>query len=507
MIHHPLHVEPASQPAKQHSLAQRIRTALCCDSCSLAGWKWGIWKEQILCYNRRMPFLRSVFWVIVSMLLIPSPVYGDAAPHEQEFIITAYYSPLPGQCCYVTGGLAADRVVNGQGVRAVDGTAVYPGMAAAPMSYPFGTRIRVPGVGVVEVHDRGGAIRELPGGRHRMDIWVGSGEEGLARALAFGVQRLRGTVYPVGSPQPPVSLALEQLPAPWERLRTYVRPEGLLGARPRSGERGYSIALLQHYLRELGYLTQPVTGLFGPMTEEAMRSFLHAMALPLPSSELTERGAAFLLAATKRKSNARNVIHTVHRGSSPLAIRTAQKVLRLLGFYRGRTHGKYDDALFRAILVFQQSKKLVGTESDPGAGRIGPLTKAALERARFRLLVAEDAAHILLRHNIQELMRKRGEHIDQFLAEGNTGPDVRTLQVLLAEHGFFPQEKINGVFGPITRAAVLSFQIAKGLVESGSDPAAGYVGPGTLRRLQEEKVRELYARVRAEGWGSALTRL
>lgn len=334
-----------------------------------------------------------------------------------------------------------------------------------------------------------------------MDIWVGSGEEGLARALAFGVQRLRGTVYPPSSLQPPVALDLADLPSPWERLQTYVRAEGLLGTHPHFGERGYSVALLQQYLRKLGYLTHPVTGLFGPATEEALRSFLHAMALDMPSSELTERAAAFLLGALWRKGSARNVIHTVHRGSSPRAIRTAQKALRLLGYYRGRTHGTYDDALFRAILAFQQSEKLVGTESDRGAGRIGPLTKAALERERFRLLVHADAERLLVLHTLRDMLRKRGEYIDRFLAEGDIGPDVRILQTFLGERGFFPKERVNGVFGPLTREAVLRFQMAGGLVTSAKDTAAGYVGPGTLRTLQERRIRDLYARVRAEGWG------
>lgn len=452
------------------------------------------------CYNGRMPFCR-IASIIAGALLIPSIVHGTSAePYEQEFIATAYYSPIPGQCCYVTGGLAADRVVNGVGVRAADGTEVYPGMAAAPSAYPFGTRIAVPGVGVLEVHDRGGAIRELPGGVHRIDVWAGHGEEGLARALAFGVQRFRGTVYPVGGGRPPVALDLAQLPAPWERLKTYVRAEGLLGARLKAGEQGYSVALLQQYLRGLGYFAHPVTGLFGPATEAALRAFLSAMHLDLPSSELAERATAFLIAATMKHDGANNVIHAVHSDSSPRAIRTAQKALRLLGFYRGRTHGKYDDTLFRAIFAFQQRERLVGTEGDPGAGRIGPLTKAALERERFRILVAQDAERLLLRHRIRERMRESGENIDRFLAEGDTGPDVRILQRFLAERGFFPQEKINGAFGPLTKSAVLAFQMDEGLVGNAEDPAAGYVGPGTLARLQNGKLRELYAKVRAEGW-------
>ena len=112
-------------------------------------------------------------------------------------------------------------------------------------AFPFGTRIAVPGLGVMEVHDRGGAIVELPGGVHRIDVWAGHGEEGLARALAFGVQRFRGTVYPAGAPQPPVALDIVRLPAPFARLKTYARAEGLLGARPHAGGQGYFVALLQ----------------------------------------------------------------------------------------------------------------------------------------------------------------------------------------------------------------------------------------------------------------------
>src|SRR3989338_1176501 len=123
-------------------------------------------------------------------------LFQKGEPFAQDITITAYYSPLPDQCCYVRGSFAADIELNGKGTHSADGTAVYAGMAAAPPTYPFRTRIELPGIGTVTVHDRGGAIQEWKDS-HRIDIWVGSGEEGLARALAFGVRRVRATVYPV----------------------------------------------------------------------------------------------------------------------------------------------------------------------------------------------------------------------------------------------------------------------------------------------------------------------
>ena len=45
----------------------------------------------------------------------------SSAPYEQEFVITAYYSPQPNQCCYVKGGYVADKILNGEGHTTADG--------------------------------------------------------------------------------------------------------------------------------------------------------------------------------------------------------------------------------------------------------------------------------------------------------------------------------------------------------------------------------------------------
>lgn len=64
---------------------------------------------------------------------------------------------------------------------------------------------------------------------------------------------------------------------------------------------------------------------------------------------------------------------------------------------------------------------------------------------------------------------------------GSSGEDVRTLQKILNTHGYAVAQSGSGssgnetiYFGPATRAAVVRFQIARGIV-----PAVGYVGPRT----------------------------
>ncbi len=443
--------------------------------------------------------------ILLTLLAVVAPVTAAGvsrnASYEQDFIITAYYSPLPGQCCYVTGGYRADKVLNGEGVKAADGTEVYPGMVAAPASYPFGTVIALPGMGKFAVHDRGGAIQELDGGVHRLDIWVGYGEEGLARALAFGVQRVRGTIYPVGGRQPKEEFSLDLFPAVLARLKPYLVTDlSLLAVQAKAGDQSYSVELLQRTLKDLGYFTDTVTGFYGAVTQGALQSFNTAYALSEPADHLTERSAASLMAASRRQGAAPPVVKNVEKNSPPSVVRAAQRTLRFFGFYKGRTSGEYDDNLYAAILMFQQKKGLVGTEKDPGAGRIGPLTRGKMRDAWDRRLVTAIANRLLTHRRVEVVLDERGKNVDRFLEEGDSGDQVALLQRLLADRGFFPEEKINGNFGELTKAAVLAYQLKEELIKDAGDAGAGTVGPQTLMSLRSEQRRALYLLVRKDGW-------
>lgn len=451
----------------------------------------------------RFPDVPRRITIIGTLLLIFAPAFAltneSGKPYEQDFIITAYYSPLPDQCCYVLGSEIADKILNGEGVRGADGTGVYPGMIAAPPSYAFGTRIALPGIGVVTVHDRGGAIQEASGG-HRLDLWAGYGEEGLARALAFGVKRVRGTVYPQGSPEPRERIALEALTAPLERLRPfYVLDHGLLDARPKVGQIGLSVVMLQEHLRDLGYFAHDVTGKFGEVTQQGLARFLREVGLDGHGDALMERSAAYLV-ATHRLGKRDVPAPMIGPESSAEDIAAAQRMLRFLGLYRGRSDGTYGPALRDAVIAFQQSRSLVGDGTSPGAGRIGPLTRGALTQAWKQSIIARHAERLLLLRRTIRHLEDRGRLVEGFLREGKTGPAVRVYQELLAARGFFPAEKINGVFGPLTKESTARYQLAVGLIKRASDEGAGDVGPLTLRKLRSEEVREALRMVRAYGW-------
>lgn len=450
---------------------------------------------------------RSVLFAGLFLLLAtPSASEGSTGAATtgtttQEFIITAYYSPVPGQCCYVTGSYESDVALNGNGTNGADGTQVYPGMAAGPSSYPFGTTIVLPGIGVVTVHDRGGAIKVLDSGAHRLDLWVGFGEEGLARALQFGVQHVTGTVYAAGTKQPPDAFNLAALPSPFSQLKSYVVRTDLLALRPKKSETGMSTFLLQEALRKLGYLNVPSSGTYGENTVTALAKFNADFGIGTePSQALSPTTAAYLTAELERHGARLPVVENVNASSDASTIRDAQRTLRFLGYYRGRTSGVYDETLRKAILALQKEKSLVATESDPGAGTIGPKTRATIASAWDRAIVAERAQRLLDQERVSDLIAKRGLSITLRLAEGDTGQQVRSLQTILVQRGFLSKEKITGKFGADTRKALIAYQRSRKIIGSEKDTGAGCVGPKTQLVLGSELRTAYMEIVRSKGW-------
>jgi N-acetylmuramoyl-L-alanine amidase len=135
------------------------------------------------------------------------------------------------------------------------------------------------------------------------------------------------------------------------------------------------------------------------------------------------------------------------RGPAVAEIRTKLAALDLLS---GAGGDLFDAECDRAVRWFQQRR---GLRVD---GRVGPETYRALDEARWRL----------------------GDRLLSFaVAHPFVGDDVAELQRRLLELGFDPG-RTDGVFGPLTEAAVRDFQRNVGI------PADGTCGPRTLEALR-----------------------
>jgi peptidoglycan hydrolase-like protein with peptidoglycan-binding domain/3D (Asp-Asp-Asp) domain-containing protein len=370
--------------------------------------------------------------LLTSAVIANSNILEEASsevPYQQDFIITAYYSPLPNQQKYTTGSYEAEIRLNGSGVNGASGRPVFPGMIAAPKNYPFGTKMEIPGVGVVSVQDRGGAIVNA-GQRNyahdRLDIWMGYGDAGLQRALSWGKRTVSVTVYGVNDS---INEAI--------KLPGYSPSEAIANQPERA----------------------PVT--IASSNTPAQKKTLN-----------------------KVTTNIAPANGTLYEGLQGESVAKLQEKLDDLNFYRGEKHGIYDKATEHAVFKFQQSQGVLKNKTDQGAGVYGPQTQKAMAQ------IFNDAP--VIKTQIAESTKKYQERkiqvaqdLNREMQFGEEGGHVRTLQQLLKDQGHFTNGYYTDYFGRKTQQAVYNFQVAHGLVDSWADTGAGRVGPSTLDMLKK----------------------
>ncbi len=402
--------------------------------------------------------------------------YGSeeqAYPYTKTFTITAYYSPLPCQNRYATGSYAGDIRLNGSGIRSADGTPVYPGMIAAPRSYPFGTKMEIPGVGTVSVHDRGGAIVQGDGENtfDRLDIWMGYGDKGLTRALNWGKRTLNVVVYGKDdsvkeqiyltgyspdeaipnqcevdtgtggepAPQPPKD-DVASSPPPSEPAAG-----GQLTVDLKRGDKGDQVRALQRELTNLNYFGASVTGYYGEITEHAVFKFQQANGLVGYKNSLVAgvfgpktRDAMNRVLIARDYNNRLIADATEAHGENLIASGDSTTGTKVSS--EGSSSSSYDSSS--------------GSSSDSSSD------------------ILSDTPHF-----------SSALKISREMDFGLNDPEVSLLQEMLKNKGFFEGALITNYFGPVTRRAVTNFQLANGIISSEEDTGAGRVGPSTLAAL------------------------
>lgn len=418
----------------------------------------------------------------------PSGASGEF-PYKQKFVVSSYYTPLKGQNRYITGSFEGDVWLNGEGVHTADGTKVYPGTAAAPRRFPFRTKMLIPGFGTVAIHDRGGAIKG-----DRLDIWVGSGDDGLSRALAWGLRTVEVTVYGIDE-NIKESVAIESLPksdASGVLARTRYFKQDLA-----QGDSGEAVRMLQRSLKKAGFYAIDVTGYYGEETQSSVLSFQRAQKVIDSDADTgagnfgprTRVALEAFLEQTKSQALERIPQGVLSRGSTASQVRTLQEILREYGFIVN-VSGAFDEETIQAIKAFQLDQKLIANENDIGAGFYGPKTQAALEQLiASHFTPAPAAPQNVVRRSHGEVQGETAEEkieatFTKELSLGDRGESVETLQEELVRLHFLGLAP-TGYYGKTTQHAVFKFQQAFSIVNKESDEGAGSVGPKTLSVLNE----------------------
>jgi peptidoglycan hydrolase-like protein with peptidoglycan-binding domain/3D (Asp-Asp-Asp) domain-containing protein len=353
----------------------------------------------------------------------------DNFPVQKTFIISAYYSPVPGQTKYVTGSYSGDIKLNGGGVHGADGTNVYPGMIAAPKSYPFGTKLDIPGIGTVAVHDRGGAIvhtGERGNAYDRLDVWMGFGDAGLYRALHWGKRTVTAMVYGV-NPSIEEKVYLEGYSdteknnvtqnIAFDDNKTFEQTPTVQEQPTVSFEKALSYGMvdadvgkMQAALKSLNYYDGEIQSVFDENTLNAVKKFQVSEKIV---GDVNDYGAGYVGPKTIKILASKVNIGTVNAASDNFVpqsvfsgdlkpgdnsedVRKLQLELKKLNLFGADPTGNYGDTTEHAVFKFQQISMLAGDKNSIGAGIFGQKTRTAMnliiaERERINKLREENA--------------------------------------------------------------------------------------------------------------------
>lgn len=406
-----------------------------------------------------------------------------STPYVKTFKITGYYSPLPGQQRYSTGAYDTDITLNGRGIAGADGTPVYYGMVAAPYTYAYGTKLFIPGIGNCAVHDRGGAIVTSyeTGSYDRLDIWMGYGDEGLDRALRWGMRTVDVTVYGIDeSIKESVGFAnYPQSKEAYKPIKTW------------SPAKDTDVLALQNDLNILGYLEPQEDGNFtqkyDERTKDAVLNF--QMDFEIIQSK-NDFGAGFygprtnmkmIEVKSKREVEILTSLPKVNLGkdADQNEVKKLQYCLKLLGYLEQITEN-YDNKTIEAVFTLQKQFGIVNAETDQGAGYFGPETLARLEALMLKLPGIPD---VLLKEQsifaqAENVNQPEDIYFTQTLEQGDSNDEVKRLQEELNKLNFLNVEP-TGYFGDLTKHALTKLQQSLGIIKNMNEPGAGVFGPQT----------------------------
>lgn len=468
-------------------------------------------------------FRFTTFVLLASVLsLTPGQVtpVADAEelfPYVKTFTISAYYSPCEGQERYATGSYSGDIRLNGSGVNSADGTPVYPGMVAAPKTYPFGTKMSIPGIGTIAIHDRGGAIVQA-GERgqeyDRLDVWMGYCDAGLQRALTWGKKALDVTVYGIDD-SIVEEVYLEGFSIAESFVKNVILAPQLFDKDVWYLSTGEDVEDLQRYLKELGYFDGKISGYYGDETRDAVYRFqldneiVHSpedlgaghtgvntrKVLDLAIARMREeqeqagmqklqKGRVLLENYPDLDKSDHNFVRSLELGMIGDDVRVLQEELVNMGLLRIPATGYYGELTQHAVFKFQQKIGILASQDELGAGIFGPQTRERMNSlVNHRLDQVSYIAYNRNERNPLEIPTQVEDGFVRALAVGDRGGDVKDLQALLKQLGFFKGAFLTEFYGEQTKAALVAFQLANQLIESEEDPSAGVLNEATRSLL------------------------
>ena len=218
------------------------------------------------------------------------------------------------------------------------------------------------------------------------------------------------------------------------------------------GDKGLAlIYTLQQRLKDLGYYTIKVDGIFGSGTQRAVRWFQQVNGLTVTGVADNVTQKLLYSSAAKAATGydpGSGTYETLSRSSRyNAAVVPLQRRLKSLGYYSGSVDGYFGSQTYRAVRNFQSRNGLTVT------GVADPYTQDVLYSSSAKRASGSSSSGSSSGYSL--------------LSWGSSGSAVRKLQQTLLDLGYTQIRTVDGIYGQWTYDAVRAFQKNEGLAVDG----------------------------------------
>lgn len=451
------------------------------------------------------------------------------------FVVTAYYSPVPGQKKYLMWDYESEKTLNGEWIRWASWKPVFSWMLAAPKNYRFWTKIKLEWLGVWEVSDRWWAIVNSWirwYNYDRIDVWVWYWDKWLQRALYWGKRRIKWTIVSTNSK---VTFNYNKIPAPtwatkWLNLIPKIFDYWLW-----IGSNTNLVKELQKLLKEVwlydwkinwiynsklidiiykfqinNWLIKSWTSYWAWYWWKATRTLFLKKYLNWEfnndnnDDKITEK-----VVVNKSKHNLKIFDWIVNTN---LKIKELQKILIELKLYNWKETWIYKD-IVGSIYNYQLSKWILSSEYTPWAGNFWPKTRISLKETYNKFLKKNEDKRLEKLRKKEEKTKeeKRKKELEEKYIKlkelslekaknklndiwtpkfWEVSSSVRELQNTLKDLWYF-EHKDTAIYGNITKQSIISYQLDNNIIKSKNDLWAWIVWPKTKKSIKND-LKELF---------------
>lgn len=359
----------------------------------------------------------SIF-LLVSLFTSLLPKHVSALSTDTYFVVTAYYSPLPDQKFYLTWDYESEKRLNGQWIAWASGKEVFSGMLAAPKNYQFGTKIYLKWLGIGSVEDRWWAI--VNAGKRwyeydRIDVWVGSWDEGLRRALYWWKRKVEGKILDSTYIS---TIDYTTIPAPLWATKNLKSIPSIFSTSLWKGSDVGSVTKLQKFLEKIWLYSGAIDGIYNNEVIDIVYNFQVSNGILQPDDlygawywgqktralflkkymdgefdkieeedeeeknqdiavqQVEEQEVEQVIDEEVKKDTYDDIFSSFTQSSQE--VKKLQKLLMELSLYDGDINGNYSDVI-DPIFDFQISQGVISSQWELGAWSYGPKTRAAMK--------------------------------------------------------------------------------------------------------------------------------